>query len=122
MKREHRYYVYILQSASRRALYIGVTGDPEKRLWEHKTGRIAGFTSQYNVHRLVYFERFGDVHAAIAREKQLKGWRRAKKEALIRSVNPEWKDLSEGWFENTRSFDSRVQRQDVLAQDDSGNH
>ena len=106
MQREHRYYVYMMQSASRRALYIGVTSNIEKRVFEHKT---EGFTSQYRAHRLVYFERFGDVHAAIAREKQLKGWRRAKKEALIQAVNPHWKDLSADWYENTGSFDSRGQ-------------
>ncbi len=94
------------QSSSRRVLYIGVTGDIEKRVFEHKTGKTGGFSSQYNAHRLVYFERFGDIHAAIAREKQLKGWGRAKKEALIRAMNPAWEDLSEAWFQTARSFDS----------------
>jgi putative endonuclease len=68
-------------------------------MFDHKTGRFEGFTKAYNVHRLVYFERFSSVQAAIAREKQLKGWRRAKKDALVARVNPGWKDLSEEWYQ-----------------------
>ncbi len=98
MRAEHHYYVYIMQSTSRQALYIGVTGNLQQRVFEHKSGKIEGFTSQYRAHRLVYFEQFHDIHGAIAREKQLKGWRRSKKEALIHAMNPHWSDLSEGWF------------------------
>ncbi len=98
MRREHRYYVYMMQSSSRRALYIGLTRNLERRVWEHKHSRIERFTSQYNAHRLVYYEEFHDVRAAIYREKQLKGWTRAKKNWLVERVNPEWKDLSAEWF------------------------
>ena len=87
------YYVYILSSRYR-ALYTGVTGDLKRRVFEHRHKLVEGFTKQYNISRLVYFESFTDVHAAIAREKQIKGWSRAKKLALIRSRNPDWKDLA----------------------------
>jgi putative endonuclease len=91
------YYVYILTNRSK-TLYTGVTGNIEKRIFEHKHGLTPGFASRYKVDRLVYFERFGDIQAAIAREKQIKGLLRLKKVALVVSMNPEWKDLSEGWF------------------------
>jgi len=89
----HRYTVYILTNRSG-TLYIGMTNDLPRRIAEHKAGRGSAFTSQYNIDRLIYVEETGDVREAIAREKQLKGWSRAKKIALIESVNPEWKDLS----------------------------
>ena len=94
------YYVYILASRSR-VLYIGVTGDFEKRINEHKAHTYPNsFTSQYNVTRLVYYEEFQQIDDAIVREKQLKGWRRAKKVRLIESMNPEWRDLAEEpWWE-----------------------
>ena len=80
-------------------LYTGVTNDLARRIQEHKSGVLPGFTRKYNIHRLVYYEVTSDVTAAIAREKQIKGWRRAKKVELIRSLNPEWNDLSRGWYE-----------------------
>jgi putative endonuclease len=83
-------------------LYIGVTSDLAKRIWEHKTKKIGGFTSQYNVDRLVYCEDTADALAAIAREKQLNSWLRAKKVALIEAENPHWRDLSESWFDAER--------------------
>src|SRR3974390_2298290 len=92
-----RYYVYIMASKSR-VLYIGITNDIWRRVWEHKNDVFPGFTSKYRVHRLVYFETFHYVGNAIAREKYLKGWLREKKVALIRSSNPTWEDLSEQWF------------------------
>ena len=91
------YYVYILTNNSHHSLYIGVTNDLERRLYEHKAELLDGFTKQYHLHKLVYYEETGDVNAAIAREKQLKGWSRQKKDALIASVNPLWEDLSEDW-------------------------
>lgn len=97
MRREHFYYVYIVQSSSRRALYIGVTSNIEKRSFQHQHHALGGFTDKYNAVRLVYFERYSDIHTAIAREKQLKGWTRAKKNALIEKMNPGWKDLSADW-------------------------
>ena len=87
------YYVYIL-SSRRRTLYIGVTGDLPRRLYEHRHKILEGFTKRYNVTQLVYLESTTDVRAAISREKQIKKWSRAKKVALVRSMNPEWKDLA----------------------------
>ena len=95
--RERHYYVYMMISSSRRALYIGVTNNLERRVFEHKNHEFAGFSYECQIHRLVWFERFANIHAAIAREKQLKGWRRAKKNWLVQMMNPEWKDLSEEW-------------------------
>lgn len=90
------YYVYIMANQSR-TLYVGLTSDIKKRVWEHRTGLVEGFTHRYNIDRLVHVESFGDVYSAIAREKQLKHWRREKKLQLIAQDNPEWRDLSDGW-------------------------
>ena len=90
------YYVYIMTNRSG-TLYVGMTNDIFRRVQEHKEGRGSKFTSKYRINRLVYYESTNDVWAAIAREKQIKGWLRAKKIALIESVNPEWRDLSEEW-------------------------
>ena len=92
------YYVYILANTTNSTVYIGVTSDLMRRLWEHRNDVIEGFTKRYHVHKLVYYETFQDVQEAIAREKQLKRWRRAKKNALIESVNPAWEDLAGDWF------------------------
>jgi len=91
------YCVYILASRSR-VLYTGVTNDLARRVHEHKQGLIPGFAQQYRVTRLVYFEQFGDIHDAITREKQIKGWVRARKLELIEARNPTWDDLAEKWF------------------------
>jgi putative endonuclease len=88
------YYVYIVASISR-TLYIGVTNDLRRRVYQHKMGNIPGFTARYKVNRLVYFESAEEAEAAIAREKQLKGWVRRRKLALIEAENPEWNDLSD---------------------------
>ena len=88
------YFVYIIASRSRN-LYTGVTNHLERRLAEHKTGSIPGFTRRYRIHRLVYCEPFGDIRSAIAREKQIKSWSRAKRIALIEAQNPIWADLAE---------------------------
>jgi putative endonuclease len=90
------YYVYIMTNHSR-TLYTGVTNDLVRRVAEHKAKQIPGFTQRYNITQLVYYEATPDVRSAIEREKQIKGWLRAKKIALIESVNPDWRDLSEGW-------------------------
>ena len=82
-----QYYVYILASRSRN-LYVGVTNDLERRVYEHKRKLVPGFTTRYNIDRLVYFEATEDVQSAIAREKQIKGWLRSRKVSLIESVNP----------------------------------
>lgn len=88
------YYIYILASV-KRTLYVGVTNDLRRRLYEHKTGATPGFAARYNVDRLVYFEATGSAEAAIRREKQLKGWIRQRKIELIQSQNAEWEDLSD---------------------------
>ena len=93
-----RYYVYILASKSR-VLYTGITSDLYRRVWEHKNKQVPGFTARYNIHRLVYYEEYSRVSDAIAREKQIKGWLRSKKVALIEAHNPGWVDLSDGWYE-----------------------
>ena len=114
-----RYYVYVMASKSR-VLYVGITNDI-RRVWEHKSDVNPGFTSKYRIHRLVYFESFKYVGNAIAPEKRIKGWLREKKVALVRSANPTWEDLSEGWFD-VISFkpDAEASKKQVLrcAQDD----
>jgi putative endonuclease len=93
---EKQYYVYILANKGR-MLYTGITNDLERRLLEHKSHQTAGYTKKYDISRLVYYEATNDVLGAIAREKQIKGWLRKKKIALIESINLEWRDLSEDW-------------------------
>jgi putative endonuclease len=93
------YYVYILTNTYNTVLYIGITNNLERRLYEHKNKLVDGFTKKYNLHKLVYFDSTTDVRAAIEREKQLKGWTRAKKNALIAESNPNWIDLSEDWYQ-----------------------
>lgn len=92
-----RGYVYILASKSR-VLYTGVTNRLSRRMVEHRQKRVAGFTARFNVNRLVYWEKYSEVGRAIAREKQIKGWLRAKKVALIESQNPAWTDLADNYF------------------------
>jgi putative endonuclease len=91
------FYVYIMASASR-TLYTGATKNLERRVAEHQRKMVPGFTRRYNISRLVYYEACGDILAAIAREKQIKSWRRDKKVVLIESMNRDWKDLSATWF------------------------
>ena len=100
---EHTYYVYLLASRSH-ILYCGVTNNLRRRLEQHREGSINGFTADYKCTRLVWFERFKDVNSAIARERQIKRWRREKKIALIRQANPTWTDLYESW---TNSADEK---------------
>jgi putative endonuclease len=96
--RERRSYcVYIMGSLSG-TLYIGFTGNLHKRVFQHRFHHMKGFTNKYHVERLVYWASFDDVHLALAREKQLKGWSRAKKIALIEVRNPHWSDLAKEWY------------------------
>ena len=92
----HLYFVYILTNKNHTVLYTGVTNDLNKRVWQHKQKVIKGFTQKYNITELIYFESFDLVELAIEKEKQIKGYSRAKKEALINSFNPEWKHLHDG--------------------------
>ena len=88
------YYVYIITNKINSVVYIGITNNLERRLYEHKYKLVEGFSAKYNLYKLVYFETTEDVKSAIAREKQLKGWTRARKNDLIATMNPTWKDLS----------------------------
>jgi len=106
------YFVYIM-SSQRRVLYVGVTSNLVRRVFQHKTGAVEGFSSRYKVTQLVYYESFDDVRNAIRREKEIKGWIRQKKIALIESVNPKWKDLSAGWF--NRQSDEKLRKPFVSA-------
>ena len=81
-----------------KTLYTGVTNDLKRRVYEHKSKLVEGFTSKYNINKLVYYDETSDINSAIAREKQIKGWLRRKKIQLIESINPDWKDLSEEWY------------------------
>lgn len=96
-------YVYFVTNKHKNVLYTGVTTNLEKRLWEHKTKAIEGFTKKYNVDQLVYFENFPDVDQAIKREKQIKNWARKKKDFLVTQLNPDWNDLSLEWYQGDPS-------------------
>jgi len=89
------YYVYIMTNKYNTVLYTGVTNDLVRRVYEHKNKLVEGFTAKYNLTKLVYYEIYNDVKEAINREKQIKGWKREKKEDLIKEFNPMWKDLYE---------------------------
>ena len=91
--REYSFYVYILTSFNGQAMYIGMTNHLARRVAEHKSNAIDGFTKRYQVHKLVYFEQYDDVNAAAIREKQLKHWSRAKKNRLVETMNPEWNEI-----------------------------
>ncbi|HRX22212.1 MAG TPA: GIY-YIG nuclease family protein [Syntrophomonadaceae bacterium] len=95
------YYVYMLTNWNNKVLYTGITNNLERRVYEHKNKLVEGFTAKYNVNKLVYFDYTSDVSSAIAREKEIKGWTRQKKNELVQSINPKWEDLSELWREDS---------------------
>ncbi len=95
-----RAWVYILASRGSDTLYVGITTDLQSRVWQHKTDAYDGFTKRYRVNRLVYFEQFHGVRAAIDREKAIKGWVRHRKITLIEATNSAWVDLATGWFDD----------------------
>lgn len=97
--RAHHYYVYIMTNG-KRTLYTGVTNNLVRRVYEHKQKFAQGFTTKYNINYLAYYEETSDIQTALAREKQLKGWRRSKKIALIEFTNPNWRDLSAEWYDS----------------------
>ena len=97
-KKEHRYYIYILASRRNGTLYIGVTSNLEKRIYQHKNKLVDGFTKKYKVHMLVYYEQTKDIQSAIIREKQMKKWNRKWKIRLIEQFNPNWKNLYFDFF------------------------
>ena len=90
----HNYYIYILTNWTNKVIYIGVTNDLSRRIFEHKNKLNNGFTKKYNLDKLVYFELFSEINDAIRREKELKKWRREKKNKLVETMNPDWRDLS----------------------------
>jgi putative endonuclease len=100
------FYVYMMTNQSRVVLYTGVTNSLVRRVWQHRSGEIEGFTKAYKVNRLVYYECFDDPRDAIARETEVKGWRRAKKNALIETKNPKWANLSTMLFQHFKPSSS----------------
>jgi len=102
----HSYYVYILTNVKRNVMYVGVTNNLENRVAEHQAGKGGSFTRQYRVNTLVYAEEYQYIEDAIAREKQLKGWRRSKKDELVESTNPSWADLLGGSIDKGPSLRS----------------
>jgi putative endonuclease len=107
------YYVYIMTNVAR-TLYVGVTNNLERRVFEHKNRLIPGFTDRYGLTSLAYFESTDDVSVAIAREKQVKGWLRNRKVTLIESMNADWADLSEGWFDDAAVNDEMRRKRDAM--------
>jgi putative endonuclease len=101
------YYVYIMTNHTG-TLYVGLTNDLHRRIFEHRENEGSQFTSRYRIRRLVHWEDFGDVRLAIEREKEIKAWRREKKVALIEKQNPGWKDLSDGWFDDMASENALI--------------
>jgi putative endonuclease len=112
------YFVYILASHTK-TLYTGVTSNLLQRVYQHKKKMTRGFTSRYNVDRLVHFESTTDVMAAIEREKQIKSWTRAKKLALIQASNPDWKDLAFGWYDEEGAVEVAAAAPNKAASGDS---
>ena len=98
MSKNHQYYIYILTNKSG-TIYVGVTNNIKRRIYQHKNKLVEGFTKKYNIDILLYYEPFSDVYSAIAREKMIKGWVRKKKIELINTINPDWIDLSSDWYE-----------------------
>ncbi|HJW37995.1 MAG TPA: GIY-YIG nuclease family protein [Candidatus Udaeobacter sp.] len=102
------FYVYMMTNRSRVVLYTGITNSLVRRAWQHQNGEVEGFTKTYKANRLVYYERFNDPRNAIAREKEIKGWRREKKNALVETMNPKWMDLSPTLSQHTRVIPKEV--------------
>jgi putative endonuclease len=95
---DRTYYVYLLTNWNNKVIYVGITNDLERRIYEHKEKFVKGFTEKYNVNKLVYYEQTPDINAALNREKEIKKWRREKKNRLVVNTNPLWRDLSEDFL------------------------
>jgi len=95
---DRTYYVYLLTNWNNKVIYVGITNDLERRIYEHKEKFVKGFTEKYNVNKLVYYEQTPDINAALNREKEIKKWRREKKNRLVVNTNPLWRDLSEDFY------------------------
>ena len=98
MPLNNTYYVYLITNWNNQVMYVGVTNNLQMRIYEHKNKLVKGFTEKYNVNKLVYFEESNDINSAIAREKEIKKWRREKKNRLVVQMNPDWEDLSLKWL------------------------
>ena len=105
-----QYFVYLLTNHERTVLYTGVTNSLERRIWQHRNGVFEGFTRRYKCDRLLYFEEYAEIEQAIAREKQIKGWTRAKKNALVGTMNARWDDLAADWYREDPSPSSRLRK------------
>jgi len=103
--RKHDYWVYILTNKGCTTLYIGITNNISRRLYQHRYGEVSGFTKRYHLNRFVWLEHFRGVNDAIACEKKLKGWRRSRKTALIEQTNPRGLDLSDDWEQEPKVYD-----------------
>jgi putative endonuclease len=112
--RNHDYRVYILTNKSCTTLYIGITNNMSRRLYQHRYGEGNGFTKRYHLNRLVWLEHSRSVNDAIACEKQLKGWRRSRKTALIERMNPRWLDLSDDWEQQPKIYDRAWQIEEMI--------
>ena len=104
MRNERHAFIYIMSNKWKTVLYIGVTNDLMRRVWEHKNNKIGSFVTKYRVTQLVYYEEFDDIRDAIFREKVLKGWRRSRKDKLVESMNPTWIDLYEKWKQDDNKY------------------
>lgn len=112
--RNHDYWVYILTNRRCKTLYIGMTSNIVLRLWQHRYGAMEGFSRRYHLNRLVWVVHFRNVNDAIACEKKMKGWRRARKIALIEKTNPRWLDLSDEWEQQPKLYQSPWKTEDMI--------
>ena len=112
--RNHDYWVYILTNKHCATLYIGITNNIARRLYQHRYGEVDGFAKRYHLSRLVWIEHFRNVNDAIACEKRLKGWRRSGKIVLIEEMNPRWVDLSDDWEQQPKFYDSPWQTEEMV--------
>jgi putative endonuclease len=112
--RNHDYWVYILTNKQCTTLYIGMTNNLIRRLYQHRYGEADGFTQRYHLNRLVWVEHFRNVNDAIMCEKKLKGWRRSKKVSLIEQTNPRWFDLSDGWEQQPKLYDRQWDTEEMI--------
>ncbi len=95
---EKEYYVYLLTNWNNKVMYVGVTNDLQRRIYEHREKNVKGFTEKYNIKKLVYYEQTSDIEVALNREKEIKKWRREKKDRLVEKINPSWRDLSDDFL------------------------
>jgi putative endonuclease len=112
--RNHDYWVYILTNKHRTTLYIGITNNLSRRLYQHRYGALDGFAKRYHLNRVVWIEHFRNVSDAIACEKKLKGWRRSRKVALIEQTNPRWLDLSDDWEQQSNVYERPCKIEELI--------